>query len=457
MGTSYNPKIVTDGLVLNLDPANVKSYPAGQDPFVNNVSLMLDGESLTDKSQNSVAVTVEGSVIVDSSFKKVGNSSLKFGGALADGLTVPSSSLFAFPGDFTIEFWTYANQWGQRSGATVYFCNGVLNQFQLAVYPATQIELYFNGSSFINVPLSASIVGRWMHIALVRSGSTITIYENGTSVGSGTSSYSVPASICYIGKQLPRSPTNYGHNLDGYIDDLKITKGARYTANFTPPTAPLSLPGVVTDLTKNRVVGTLTNGPTYSAGAITTDGVDDYINCGNYANANFGTSNFTINMWIKTTSTTGGTILAKSTGDSANVSYGWLIYLNATSSGEIGFATATAAGAFSASGNYIIRTSGASVNNGAWKMVTVVADRSLANVSIYINGVLQTLTTWIFATASLATVGNITNSQVLCIGNESDFNVPANATFSLVQLYNKALTLNEIRQNFNAAKGRFGL
>jgi hypothetical protein len=90
-------------------------------------------------------------------------------------------------------------------------------------------------------------------------------------------------------------------------------------------------------------------------------------------------------------------------------------------------------------------------------MVTVVADRSLANVSIYINGVLQTLTTWISATASLATVGNITNSQVLCIGNESDFNVPANATFSLVQLYNKALTLNEIRQNFNAIKGRFGL
>ena len=90
-------------------------------------------------------------------------------------------------------------------------------------------------------------------------------------------------------------------------------------------------------------------------------------------------------------------------------------------------------------------------------MVTVVADRSLANLSIYINGVLQTLTTWISATASLATVGNITNSQVLCIGNESDFNVPGNATFSLVQLYNKALTLNEILQNFNATKGRFGL
>ena len=434
MGTSYNPKIVTDGLVLNLDPANVKSYPANQDPFVNNVSLMLDGESLTDKSQNAVTVTVEGSVIVDSSFKKVGNSSLKFGGALSDGLSVPSSSLFAFPGDFTIEFWTYANQWGQRSGATVYFCNGVLNQFQLAVYPATQIELYLNGSSFINVPLSASIVGRWMHIALVRSGSTIRIYENGTSVGSGTSSYSVPASICYIGKQLPRSPTNYGHNLDGYIDDLKVTKGAKYTANFTPPTQPLSLPGRLTDLTKNRSIATLTNGPTYSGGNLVFDGTNDYMTSPASTLFNFATGDFTVEMWVYPTSVKTFSLLD--------------FRINETNPNGNAFVIGT-----SASNLWVVYQNGNQITGPtvvANQWTQVVVNRVGTAVKMFLNGT-QIGSTW--------TTSNSFTDGAFVLGTD----YPLNARFfqgnlSSVKIYKgKGLSNNEILQNYNATKGRFGI
>jgi hypothetical protein len=309
MGTSYNPKIVTDGLVLNLDPANVKSYPAGQDPFVNNVSLMLDGESLTDKSQNSVAVTVQGAVTVDSSIKRIGNSSLKFAGAKTDYLTISSSSLFNFPGDFTIEFWTYANQFGQQSGFTTYFSNDTLDRFQLALSTNANIQLYLNGSLFIQGSLSASAVGRWMHIALVRSGTTVTIYENGVSRASGTSSYSVATTLLYIGRQLPRSPTDFAGNLDGYIDDFRITKGARYTANFTPPTAPLSLPGVVTDLTQGKNNQTLIGGPTYSGsngGIMTFNGTSAYAIGARPASLVNG-GQITIALWAKWT-TVGTTI-----------------------------------------------------------------------------------------------------------------------------------------------------
>lgn len=432
MGTSYNPKIVTDGLVLNLDPANVKSYPANQDPYVNNVSLMLDGESLTDKSQNNVTVTVQGAVTVDSSVKKVGNSSLKFAGALTDYLTVPSSSLFAFPGDFTIEFWTYANQFGQRSGATVYFCNGVLNQFQLALLSATQINLYFNGSSFITASLSATAVGRWMHIALVRSGSTITIYENGTSVGSGTSSYSVPASICYIGRQLPRSPTDYGHNLDGYIDDLRVTKSARYTANFTAPSAPLSLPGRLTDLTKNRSIATLTNGPTYSGGNLVFDGTNDYITSPTSTLFNFGTGDFTVEMWVYPTSVKTFSLLD--------------FRINETNPNGNAFVIGT-----SASNLWVVYQNGNQITGPtvvANQWTQVIVNRVGTAIKMFLNGV-QIGSTW--------TTSNSFTDGAFVLGTD----YPLNARFfqgnlSSVKIYKgKGLSNNEILQNYNATKGRF--
>jgi hypothetical protein len=452
MGTSYNPKIVTDGLVLNLDPANVKSYPANQDPFVNNVSLMLDGESLTDKSQNAVTVTVQGAVTVDSSVKKIGNSSLKFAGALTDYLTVPSSALFAFPGDFTIEFWTYANQWGQRSGATVYFCNGVLNQFQLAVYPATQIELYLNGSSFINVPLSASIVGRWMHIALVRSGSTIRIYENGTSVGSGTSSYSVPASICYIGKQLPRSPTNYGHNLDGYIDDLKVTKGAKYTANFTPPTQPLSLPGRLTDLTKNKISSTLTNTTfTSSNGGLLTYNGNSSTTVG--SSAITGVSEFTVMVWFNSSSivnyknvldfnynfngagssNTGPRLEMSSAGNLL-----WVFSGSSTNSTTV---------------NSYIEAKSSSLQTNTWYCAVVTRDNSL-NVKAYLNGLDSGNSVIQAAGNNSAFIGSF-NKITTGVGCYPYSDRYLSGYVSIILAYNRALTAAEVLQNYNATKGRF--
>ena len=459
MSLSHHPNIVRNGLVAYFDAANPKSYPAGQDPYVSGVNLLFDGESLVDKSAKTQSFTNNSSVTVSTTQKKFGNSSLYFSGRTADGgsnsyLSFAANSDFGFgSGDWTVETWFYKTT--PLASLDVLFDNrvglGGAGGYVSGVALYVQAGVVKTGNNAERLAGATIATGVWNHLMISRSGNNIYLGVNGTVVSTAFSTTLHSAPQLYIGNSV------VSEYAGGYMDDYRVTKGfARYTANYTVPAATFSLPGRITDLTTNKVIGTLTNGPTYSAGAITTDGVNDYIDCGNYANANFGTSNFTINMWIKTTSTTGGTILAKSTGDSANASYGWLVYLNATSSGEIGFATATAAGAFSASGNYIIRTSGASVNNGTWKMVTVVANRTSANVSIYINGVLQTLATWIFATASLATVGNITNSQILCIGNESDFNVPANAAFSAVQLYNKALTVSEVLQNYNAIKSRYG-
>jgi len=77
--------------------------------------------------------------------------------------------------------------------------------------------------------------GVWYHIAFTRSSGTARVFVNGTQVGSNSTNNNsyAPTGGVIIGA------SNAGdRNFKGYIDDLRITKGyARYTANFTAPTA----------------------------------------------------------------------------------------------------------------------------------------------------------------------------------------------------------------------------
>jgi hypothetical protein len=68
----------------------------------------------------------------------------------------------------------------------------------------------------------------WYHIAYVDNGSTITIFFNGTSVGSRGSPGSTTNALIYLGGFT----NNLGVN--GWMDEIRISNIARYTSNFTP-------------------------------------------------------------------------------------------------------------------------------------------------------------------------------------------------------------------------------
>ena len=85
-----------------------------------------------------------------------------------------------------------------------------------------------------NVVTGSVTLSTWNHVAVVRSSGTMTMYINGTSTSSSANSTNYTVAFRLIGASFDPLAFN------GYIDDLRITTGyARYTANFTSPTAAL--------------------------------------------------------------------------------------------------------------------------------------------------------------------------------------------------------------------------
>lgn len=180
-----------------------------------------------------------GNAQISTSVKKFGTGSLAFDGT-GDYLTMPlSPNLLLGSGNFTIECWLYKN----ASPAYMALCGNYQalseNTFQIIGDAAGTKIAWYNGAtnSFTLTGSTTLNTSTWYHIAFVRSGTTLTLYVNGTSDGSATltTDYNNTVRPFFVG-QVPELLS--ARNWNGYIDDLRITKGvARYTAAFTPPTA----------------------------------------------------------------------------------------------------------------------------------------------------------------------------------------------------------------------------
>ena len=95
-------------------------------------------------------------------------------------------------------------------------------------------------SPYTLLTVGGRVNNQWQHIAVVRSGSTITIYVNGVSQGTLSNSTNWSDSNLRISGFVDTQSSIYAYY--GYLDDFRITKGiARYTSNFTPPTAAFPL------------------------------------------------------------------------------------------------------------------------------------------------------------------------------------------------------------------------
>lgn len=202
---------------------------------ITNTSLLLNtvNAGIFDNAMMNDLVTV-GNAQVSTAVKKYGTGSIVFD-LLDDCVIAPSSPNFQYgTGDFTVEFWLYfaslpsltAIIFDQRTAAT---------QVVPTLYYDTNNLYYFtNGANRISGTFTTT--GAWVHVAVCRSSGSTKLFVNGVQLGSTyTDTNNYITSPVYIGARW-----DLQGELNGYIDDFRITKGyARYTANFTPPTAAL--------------------------------------------------------------------------------------------------------------------------------------------------------------------------------------------------------------------------
>ena len=292
---------------------------------------------IADSSTNGHTITVAGNTktepfapydYIDTYASDTNGGSLYFDGN-GDYLTVPSGAHFADFGtaDFTVEWWEYIKAWPSQYFPIFHYGSlGDTSNF------TTKFGIRYEGSgASIRIGVSGGYfdftglttpLNVWRHCAIVRSGTTATLYRNGKVDGSLTLSTNITQQNgqSIFGGAYFGGGSGSLFSASGFINDLRVVKGtAVYTSAFTPPTAPLT---AITNtsllfsgtnasiIDKSQTAQTLTlNGDTkssttqskYLSSSMYFDGTGDYVSVANHDSLNFGSGDFTVEAWINTT------------------------------------------------------------------------------------------------------------------------------------------------------------
>jgi len=227
------------------------SYEGGIDSYT---VFMLHGDgadggtTFTDSSASGHTVVSRVSCTTVTAVKKFGTASIAFQWD-PNGISWTDSVDFTFgKGNFTIDFWMYNNAsfsqyeavFSDRQGSGSFYYSMVFwlrndNKLQFSWYD-TSHTIYSCSSNAVHAE------NEWVHYAVVRNGAELAMYVNGVkqtaTANVGTSTQYDTGVAFYMGQD--GAYDDY-HFESGYIDEFRISKGiARWTADFTPPTAAYS-------------------------------------------------------------------------------------------------------------------------------------------------------------------------------------------------------------------------
>ncbi len=183
-------------------------------------------------------ITPNGDAKISTAQSKFGGSSAKFDGS-GDYLSVPSSSSWNFDSNFTVDTWVYPTKLNTviaKSVSNQNWSSAASNDWVLAYGADGRFSFYVKGYGIAGASGIVYSQNQWIHVAVVRSGSLITLYTNGNADGASISDSSNLGNTQSL--EIGRGETNLAFDHGGYIDEFRISKGiARWTSSFAPPTS----------------------------------------------------------------------------------------------------------------------------------------------------------------------------------------------------------------------------
>ena len=197
-----------------------------------------NGDSLQSQGNESLTVT-NNNVTLSNEQTHFGKNSLKFDGS-SSYMYMPFPSTYT--GDVTLEGWFYQTSNNNTTYPTPFtlissagrgmYMHRLSSQTFVAATPSNSWPGLDGGTTALNT---------WTHIAMCLSGTTTYCFLDGKLKGTLTNT-----NTSYVGLTLGTLAGSASDNhtsgcyYKGYIAELKITKGCKWTKDFTLPTAPYS-------------------------------------------------------------------------------------------------------------------------------------------------------------------------------------------------------------------------
>jgi hypothetical protein len=414
MGLSHSPKVVTDGLILYYDQGNTpKSWK---------------GAPTTNLTSNLGIVAIQAAPTVTYVGIEDGWKKYSLNGTWSAG---------TYPYSIGID--------GVAFTGGVTYSSGVFIKTNVPAKFAT----LFTGMNYVNEPMN-------------NGGTSFSILQPDGSKFVGRTGFQYTSTTTQTGYIL--SQPVVGQSFSSATDFVYIKDGQVETGSFTTPftSGTRSNTQALLDLTNRNTI--TANSLSYASNnSFSFNGTNNSITVGQTLNYIPALSNFTLETWLRVPAyPTAAANNAYGQTDRAGVLFGAAyysgaaLYWNGNSAG-----TALNIFAFIRGQDAYRQTSSKSISLNTWTHLVMVNNYTASLIQFYVDGVLFHETTGPsqqYDSSLVPTAGNIGLCKAQIDGGGTSNYSNLNCEVPIARIYkDKALSAAEVRQNFNALRGRFGI